>query len=118
VQGGDFVKFDGTGCYSIYGGVRFADEDLGLAHKSGSVVMANAGQNTNGCQFFIVTCEDASFLDGKHVVVGHVLDGMDTVLKISQVPTVGADFRPLRKVVIEECGQLYSPGCESAEWAE
>jgi len=110
VQGGDFVKYDGTGCYSIYGGMRFADENLALPHVFGSVVMANAGPNTNGCQFFIVTCADAKFLDGKHVIVGHVLHGMDTVTKIAQVPTVGSDFRPLRKVVIEECGQLQGTG--------
>lgn len=107
IQGGDFVKFDGTGSYSIFGGLRFADEDLSQKHFPGAVSMANAGTpDTNGCQFFIVTCEDASFLDGKHVIVGQVLDGMDTVTKIEEVPVVGDDFRPLRKVIVEECGQL------------
>ena len=72
VQGGDFVKYDGTGCYSIYGGMSFADEDLSLPHTYGSVAMANAGPDTNGCQLFIVTSEDASFLDGKHLALGHI----------------------------------------------
>ncbi|KAJ1481989.1 U snRNP-associated cyclophilin-like protein, partial [Baffinella frigidus] len=95
VQGGDFVRFDGTGCYSIFGGLRFADERLDTKHKLGSIAMANTGEaNSNGCQFFIVTTEDAAFLDGKHVVVGQVIDGMDTVRKIESVPTVGEDGKP------------------------
>jgi cyclophilin family peptidyl-prolyl cis-trans isomerase len=107
VQGGDFVKFDGTGCYSIFGGERFADEDLGGKHCAGAVSMANAGvPDSNGCQFFITTAQEAPFFDGKHVVFGQVVDGMDTVGKIQQVPVVGRDYRPLRKVIIEECGQL------------
>jgi len=107
IQGGDFVKFDGTGCYSIFGGLPFADEDTEQKHFAGALSMANAGvANSNGCQFFITTAEDASFLDGKHVVVGQVIDGMDTVGKIEEVPVVGRDFKPLRMVTVEECGQL------------
>ena len=52
--------------------MSFADEDLSLPHTYGSVAMANAGPDTNGCQFFIVTSEDASFLDGKHLALGHI----------------------------------------------
>ena len=96
----------------------FADERLDTKHRFGSVSMANTGErNSNGCQFFIVTAadEDAAFLDGKHVVVGHVLAGLDTLRAIEAVPTVGADGRPLRKVQVDECGQLlgHVPGMDA-----
>lgn len=107
VQGGDFVKFDGTGCYSIFGGERFADEDLEQTHFAGAISMANAGvPDSNGCQFFVTTAKEAPFFDSKHVIVGQVVDGMETVGKIEEVPVVGRDYKPLRKVIVEECGQL------------
>ena len=53
-----------------------------LTHIRGVISMANAGKNTNGSQFFIVTTEDASFLDGKHTIFGRVIDGMSTVDEI------------------------------------
>ncbi|XP_046851558.1 peptidyl-prolyl cis-trans isomerase H-like isoform X2 [Xenia sp. Carnegie-2017] len=68
VQGGDFIKGDGTGVSSIYGGVAFSDENFKVKHeKAGLLSMANSGPHTNGCQFFI-TCAKCDFLDGKHVV--------------------------------------------------
>lgn len=107
VQGGDIPKGDGTGSLSIYGS-RFADEPEGLALRHGSagmVSMANSGSNTNGCQFFV--CMDACpWLDGKHVVVGRLLDDASLLVarKLEAVPTVGE--RPSVDVTVVECGQL------------
>ncbi|XP_055338067.1 peptidyl-prolyl cis-trans isomerase H-like [Paramacrobiotus metropolitanus] len=107
VQGGDFVNGDGTGVATIYGGEgdTFADENFYLKHDApGLLSLANAGPNTNGCQFFI-TCNKCDFLDGKHVVFGRVLDGMLVLRKIENVPT-GPNNRPKLPVVIAQCGQL------------
>ena len=106
IQGGDFVKGDGTGRLSIYGD-KFADERFALRHDTpGLLSMANSGPGTNGCQFFI-TCNKCDWLDGKHVVFGRVLDpaSMLVVRKIENVPT-GANNAPKVEVVISECGEL------------
>ncbi|CAD5210840.1 unnamed protein product [Bursaphelenchus okinawaensis] len=104
IQGGDFVNGDGTGMTSIYG-PKFADENFELNHdEPGMLSMANAGPDTNGCQFFI-TCAPCPFLDGKHVVFGRVLDGLLTVRKIENVPT-GQNGKPKIPVLIEQCGEL------------
>ncbi|EJT98520.1 hypothetical protein DACRYDRAFT_91034 [Dacryopinax primogenitus] len=104
VQGGDFLKGDGTGSFSIYGD-KFADENFVVKHtQPGLLSMANSGGNTNGCQFFITT-GPSDFLDGKHVVFGKVVDGMLTVRKIENVPT-GPNNRPKLVVKIVECGEM------------
>ncbi|CAI5441351.1 unnamed protein product [Caenorhabditis angaria] len=104
IQGGDFVHGDGTGLMSIYG-AKFRDENFDLKHTGpGMLSMANAGPDTNGCQFFI-TCATTDFLDNKHVVFGRVLDGMLTVRKIENVPT-GANNKPKLPIVIVQSGQL------------
>ncbi|KAI9599518.1 U snRNP-associated cyclophilin-like protein [Syncephalis fuscata] len=105
VQGGDFLKSNGTGSMSIYGR-EFSDENFEVQHTGpGLLSMANSGKDTNGCQFFI-TCAPCEFLDGKHVVFGRLLgDGMLALRKIENVPT-GANNMPKLPVVITECGEM------------
>ncbi|KAJ3025441.1 UNVERIFIED_CONTAM: cytochrome P450 monooxygenase 7 [Siphonaria sp. JEL0065] len=105
VQGGDFLKGDGTGSTCIYGGDSFPDENFTLKHSSpGLLSMANSGPNTNGCQFFI-TCAKTDFLDGKHVVFGRLTDGLLVLRKIENVPT-GPNNKPKVPVIITECGEM------------
>ena len=84
------------------GGPGYTFEDEFNDHKvvRGALAMANAGPNTNGSQFFIVTIEAAPWLDGKHTVFGEVTGGMDTVGSIEGTPT-GAQDRPVDPPVIE-----------------
>jgi peptidyl-prolyl cis-trans isomerase B (cyclophilin B) len=89
---------EGTGT----GGPGYTFEDEFNDHKivRGALAMANAGPNTNGSQFFIVTTAEAPWLDGKHTVFGEVTDGMDTVEAIEATPTAAGD-RPVEPQVIE-----------------
>jgi peptidyl-prolyl isomerase H (cyclophilin H) len=105
IQGGDFLKGDGTGCVSIYGS-KFADESFALRHTGpGLLSMANSGPDSNGCQFF-VTCAAADWLDGKHCVFGRVLgDGLLTLRKLENV-AVGANNKPRLPCVITQCGEM------------
>src|ERR1700749_228964 len=95
IQGGDPT---GTGT----GGPGYTFEDEFNDHKAarGALAMANAGPNTNGSQFFIVTADACPWLDGKHTVFGRVTDGMDVVDKISQLDRDPGD-RPREDVSIE-----------------
>ena len=89
---------EGTGT----GGPGYTFEDEFNDHKivRGALAMANAGPNTNGSQFFIVTTAEAPWLDGKHTVFGEVTDGMDAVKAIEAIPTAAGD-RPVEPQVIE-----------------
>ena len=95
IQGG-CPRGDGTGD----AGYKFEDEFNDHAIVRGTLAMANAGPNTNGSQFFIVTADACPWLDGKHTVFGQVTNGMDVVDKISAVERDAAD-RPREDVVIE-----------------
>jgi peptidylprolyl isomerase len=104
-QGGDFTRGNGTGGESIYG-EKFEDEsfkgDAGK-HFVGCLSMANAGPNTNGSQFFL-TVAPTPWLDGKHVVFGKVVEGMDIVKKVE---TYGSQSgKTSRTITIADCGQL------------
>jgi cyclophilin family peptidyl-prolyl cis-trans isomerase len=89
---------EGTG----RGGPGYTFEDEFNEHKivRGALAMANAGPNTNGSQFFIVTTDAAPWLDGKHTVFGNVTDGMDAVDAIESTPT-GAGDKPVEPQTIE-----------------
>lgn len=102
-QGGDFTRGNGTGGESIYG-EKFADENFKKKHtKPGLLSMANAGPGTNGSQFFITTIV-TDWLDGKHVVFGEVVEGMDVVKKMEAVGS--RDGKTSADVVIADCGEL------------
>ncbi|KAF2217458.1 hypothetical protein CERZMDRAFT_6585, partial [Cercospora zeae-maydis SCOH1-5] len=104
LQGGDFKNGNGTGSATIYGTDKFADENFERKHDSPGVLsMANSGPNTNGSQFFITTVA-TPHLNGKHVVFGKVVDGMDVVRKIENVRT--KSDAPVQAVVIAQCGEM------------
>ncbi|KAJ2904086.1 hypothetical protein MKZ38_008897 [Zalerion maritima] len=121
LQGGDFVNGDGSGSTTIWGNTKFDDEvtakdveeGRGARHDEPGMLNLyllappqNAGPNTNGSQFFI-TVAPTPFLDGKHVVFGKVVDGMDVVKKVEAVKTGrrGKDV-PDIDVVIAQCGEM------------
>eukprot|EP00929_Paragymnodinium_shiwhaense_P092708 TRINITY_DN5269_c0_g2_i1.p1 TRINITY_DN5269_c0_g2~~TRINITY_DN5269_c0_g2_i1.p1 ORF type:complete len:395 (-),score=106.82 TRINITY_DN5269_c0_g2_i1:154-1338(-) len=114
-QGGDFTAGNGTGGESIYG-EKFEDEwDAGVVKHTKPCIlsMANCGKNTNGSQFFITTAPQLPHLDGRHVVFGHVIEGLDVVKKIEGF---GSSSGKTRKVVkIADSGELTSPSAAKGD---
>jgi peptidylprolyl isomerase len=105
IQGGDFTAGDGTGGESIYG-TKFRDENFVMKHTEGGLLsMANSGINTNGSQFFI-TSRETPHLDGKHVVFGKVVEGMEVVRAIESTSKIVGTDQPDADIVIADCGEL------------
>ncbi|MEY6433411.1 peptidylprolyl isomerase [Thioalkalicoccus limnaeus] len=103
VQGGDFTRHNGTGGESIYG-PRFPDENFELKHTGfGILSMANAGPDTNSSQFFITTAK-TSWLDGRHVVFGELVEGHDVLREMDKQGSRSGQTRTA--VVLESCQEL------------
>ena len=108
LQGGDFTNSNGTGGVSIYG-EKFPDENFKYVHNApGLLSMANAGPNTNGSQFFITTVP-TPHLNGKHVVFGRVLEGMNVV---KELEALGSSPRGTTRgvITIAKCGEMKGQG--------
>ena len=109
-QGGDTVRGDGTGTESIFGPMfpdEWAENKTHVKHqKAGMLAMANAGPDTNGSQFY-VTHRATAWLDGKHVVFGQVVDGMERIEWI-EANVGSASGTPAVEVVIKDCGEVKS----------
>lgn len=104
IQGGDFQFNNGDGGESVYGGT-FNDEDFVRRHtQAGVLSMANKGRNSNGSQFF-VTLKRCPQLDGKHIAFGQVVEGMDVIRAIAQVPT-DVDSKPRVPITIVGAGEI------------
>ena len=103
-QGGDFVRGDGSGAESIFGG-KFKDEAAALKKKhdaAGVVGMANSGKNGNACQYYI-TLAEAPRCDGRHVVVGRVVEGLEVLRRIEREAASESGV-PRVRVAVADCG--------------
>ncbi|OII77842.1 peptidyl-prolyl cis-trans cyclophilin-type family protein [Cryptosporidium andersoni] len=102
-QGGDITAGDGTGGESIYG-KPFEDENFTLKHNSaGLLSMANTGPNTNSSQFFITTIP-CPWLDGKHVIFGKVVSGIDVIASMERFGS--SSGKTSVSIVISDCGEV------------
>jgi peptidyl-prolyl cis-trans isomerase B (cyclophilin B) len=97
----DFMVQAGCPAGNGTGGPGYEFDDEINDHKivRGTLAMANAGPNTNGSQFFIVTADETPWLDGKHTVFGKVVEGEDVLERLNETPTAGAD-KPVTPVYI------------------
>ena len=102
-QSGDVMNDDGTGGKSIYG-MRFADENFDIPHFVGCLSMSNFGPHTNNSQFFFALTT-TTWLNGKHVVFGKLINGMEVLRAIEKNPVSNGD-RPILPVIITDCGVL------------
>ncbi|OEH80697.1 peptidyl-prolyl cis-trans cyclophylin [Cyclospora cayetanensis] len=108
LQSGDFVHNDGSGGESIWGGC-FNDENFARRHaQAGCLSMANNGRNTNASQFFI-TLKKAPQFDGRHEVIGQLVEGIEVLRAMQLVPLHSASQTPRVDIIITGCGQLASP---------
>ena len=107
-QGGDFTRNNGVVGKSIYG-ETFPDENFTLKHTGAGILsMSNAGANTNSSQFFLCTAK-ATWLDGKYVVFGSIVEGMDFVKKIESYGSESGNTS--KKIAVADCGQLALISC-------
>ncbi|KAJ2319840.1 hypothetical protein IWW52_001732 [Coemansia sp. RSA 2704] len=105
MQAGDFTNGNGTGGKSIYGS-KFDDENFTLKHDTPGVLsMANSGPNSNGSQFFI-TFEKTPWLDGKHVVFGKVVSGMDILRMVETLGNPDEPLSPQKAITICDSGEI------------
>ncbi|XP_063726769.1 peptidyl-prolyl cis-trans isomerase A-like [Symsagittifera roscoffensis] len=105
IQGGDITTEDGSGGKSIYG-PSFNDEPFYHSHVgTGYLSMANRGPDTNGSQFFILL-QRARWLDGKHVVFGKIIEGMEHILEVAELETTENGQMPKKLVTIEDSGLI------------
>nr|AAB51386.1 stress responsive cyclophilin [Solanum commersonii] len=103
-QGGDFTAGNGTGEEKSIYGAKFKDENFVKKHTGAGILsMANAGPGTNGSQFLICSAK-TEWLDGKHVVFGQVVEGLDVIKKAEAVGS--SSGRCSKPVVVADCGQL------------
>jgi len=103
-QGGDITRGDGRGGESIYGG-KFRDENFSISNKEFYIAMANAGKDTNGSQFFLITRPGGTpWLDGKHVAFGKVIEGFDVVKKIESLGSQSG--QPSARIIVASSGEL------------
>ena len=115
IQGGDITLDNGRGGDSIYG-PRFDDERFDAKHdRAGLVSMANGGPNSNSSQFFITLCA-APELDGKYVVFGSVVEGMELLERLEEIEVDSKD-RPKEPIEISECGEQVQDAQQEVELA-
>ena len=106
IQGGDYTAHNGTGGRSIFPTSTFPDENFKIKHDSeGLLSMANCGKNTNGSQFFI-TLDKTPWLDGKHVVFGKVVEGIEVVRSIAKYGSDTGKVKNGYKIQISACGEV------------